>query len=153
MCSQPRLLTFGFPQGSVSGPQDFSYYTDEIPEIARLHGLSVSMYADDTQLYLSFNLSSPDSGDLAVQQMEDCIEDIQKWMALSKLKLNNDKSELIIITPSRQAHKCSISTTKIGDCEVQASQSVRNLGVTFDNAMSMMNDHLNTTVKSSNFQL
>ena len=66
VCAQSDLVTFGFPQSSISGPQVFSYYTDEIPEIAELHGVSVSMYASDTQLYLSFNLSSPDSGDLAV---------------------------------------------------------------------------------------
>ena len=150
--SEPRLLTFGFPQGSVCGPQDFSYYTNEVAEIARLHGISVSMYADDTQLYIPFSLSSPDAAHKAILQIEDCAEDIRKWMTVNKLKLNNDKSELMVILPSRQTHKCSIGSIKIGDCEVTATPSVRNLGVYFDSCMSMK-CHINSVIKSANFQL
>ena len=147
-----RLLSFGFPQGSVSGSQDFSYYTDEVPAIAIQHGVSVHMYADDTQLYLPFELSSTDSAERAVLQMEDCIEDIRKWMAINKLKLNDDKSELIVITPSRQSNKCNINQITMGNCTVDASSSVRNLGVMFDKVMSMK-PQINSIIKQTNYQL
>jgi hypothetical protein len=150
--SSPRLLTFGFPQGSVSGPQDYSYYSAEVPEVALQHGVSVHVYADDTQLYLQFELSSPEGAETAVVKMEDCVEDIRKWMAMNKLKLNDDKSELLVITPSRQTHKCNISQIKMGDNNVTASESVRNLGIMFDNIMSMK-PQVDTVVKQSNYQL
>ena len=81
--SSPRLLTFGFPQGSVSGPQDYSYYSADVPEVAFQRGVFVHVYADDTQLYLPFELSSPEGASAAVLRMEDCIEDIRKWMAIN----------------------------------------------------------------------
>jgi hypothetical protein len=150
--SVPRLLTFGFPQGSVSGPQDFSYYSDEVPQIALEHGVCVHMYADDTQLYLPFDLSSPGAAESAVRQMEDCIEDILKWMTTNKLKLNDDKSELIVITPLRQSHKCDIAQILMGDCVVEAADTVRNLGVMFDSSMSMK-PHVDSIVRQANLQL
>jgi hypothetical protein len=150
--SKPKLLSFGIPQGSVSGPQDFSYYTSEIAKIAELHGVLIHLYADDTQLYISFDLTSAESTVIAVQQIEDCIQDIRNWMVQNKLKLNDDKTELIIITPSRQSHKCTIKRLQVGNCEVNASANARNLGVVFDNTMSMK-DQVNAVVKSCNFQL
>ncbi len=147
-----RIITFGFPQGSVSGPRDFSYYSDEVPEIAQKHWVSVHMYADDTQLYLPFELSATECAESAVTQMEDCIEDIRKWMAINKLKLNYYKSELMIITPSRQSHKCNIKQLTMGDCKVDASISVRNLGVIFDDTLSMK-PQVDSIIRQTNYQL
>ena len=111
--STPKQLTFDFPQGSVSGPQGFSYYSDPVPEIAEQHGVSAHLYADDTQLYLSFSLTQEDA-ERATIQMEDCIEDIRRWMNKNKLKLNEDKTEVLVILPSRQSHKTKIESLSIG---------------------------------------
>lgn len=110
------------------------------------------MYADDTQLYLPFSLDKAGAAECAVRQMEDCIEDIRKWMSANKLKLNDDKSELIIFTPSRQVHKCNIKDIKMGDCTVEASASVRDLGVVFDRHMNMK-AQVDSIVRQTNFQL
>lgn len=120
--------------------------------IAQSHDVAVHMYADDTQLYLPFDLSSPVSAHQAVIKLEDCIEDIRKWMSANKLKLNDDKSELIIFTPSRQSHKCDIQHIRIGDHNVPVSQNVRNLGVQFDSVLNMKHQ-VNSIVRKSNFQL
>ena len=149
--SAPRHLPFGFPQGSVSGPQGFSYYSDPVPDIALHHGVSAHLYADDTQLYLPFSLSQVDA-ERAVIQMEDCIEDIRRWMNSNKLKLNEDKTEVLVILPSRQSHKVTIDSLSIGGCNVQPSKSVRNLGVHFDNSM-LMDEHVTTVVRKCNYQL
>ena len=47
----PLGLKFGVPQGSVLGPQLFTYYTSPLEEIIT-HGLKGMIYADDTQLYV-----------------------------------------------------------------------------------------------------
>ena len=58
--SSPVNLPFGVPQGSVLGPQFFIMYTGPIANIARKFDLQVHLYADDTQLYFSFNPQNAD---------------------------------------------------------------------------------------------
>ena len=53
--SGSRPLNLGVPQGSVLGPVIFTMYSAQTASIARSHGLSVHLYADDTQLYISFS--------------------------------------------------------------------------------------------------
>ena len=50
-------LNCGVPQGSCLGPLQFTIYVSKLFDIIKLHLPSAHMYADDTQLYLSFKLS------------------------------------------------------------------------------------------------
>ena len=56
------------------------------------------MYADDTQLYLAVEPSN--ICDL-VFSFESCINDIKNWMLINKLKLNDDKTEIMLINPKK----------------------------------------------------
>ena len=79
--------------------------------------------------------------------IEEGINDISKWMTANKLKLNEDKTELLVILPSHQTHKCYIESINIGGCEVRKSESVRNVGVIFYFTMQMKNQ-VTSLVKS-----
>ena len=92
------------PQGSVAGLFKFTIYTSPLLDIASHHGLNIHMYADDSQIYIEFDLS-PLSATAAKSRVEACDVDISKWMHENKMQLNEDKTELFMITPSQQAGK------------------------------------------------
>ena len=92
--SSVRDLTVGVPQGSVLGPILYLLYTAPLAEIVRSHGLDYHFYADDTQLYISFKDCDVDVARLRV---ENCVADICHWMEVNELKLNHDKTEIILI--------------------------------------------------------
>jgi hypothetical protein len=53
--SSDKHLQYGVPQGSVLGPQLFTMYTQPLASVIQHIGMDFHLYADDTQIYISFN--------------------------------------------------------------------------------------------------
>ena len=68
--SERRVLQFGVPQGSVVGPLLFSLYTSPLSDIACKHELSFHFYADDRQLFATFETSSLNDMELSKCRLE-----------------------------------------------------------------------------------
>ena len=93
--SELSEVMFGVPQGSVLGPIEFCIYTIPLGAIMQHYKIEYHIYADDTQLYCSFDINSPDE---VLHAITSCIPDIQSWMIGKKLKINDDKTEFLIVT-------------------------------------------------------
>ena len=69
--------------------------------------------------------------------MSDCIRDLRDWMTRDRLKLNEDKTEVILIGTRQQLAKVNVTSIAVGDETIEAKPSVRNLGSWFDSQLSM----------------
>ena len=114
--------------------------------------VSVHTYLLTIHSYTYFSHSMT-TAEEAVRIMEDCINYVKKWMLQNKLKLNDDKTEILIITPSCwQTHKCNIASITIVDCNVTKSDCISKLGILFDSTMHMT-QHITAVVKCCNIQI
>jgi hypothetical protein len=84
--------------------------------------------------------------------MECCVSEIKEWMRNNLLKLNDEKTEVLVISTPHFRSKFQGSELKIGESNVQASESARNLGVIFDNTLNM-SDHIKAVCRASFLQL
>ena len=62
-----RTLITGMPQRSVIGPFGFPTYKTPLGQICSDHGVSYYLYAEDTQIYITFD---PLNGGEAVAMLE-----------------------------------------------------------------------------------
>ena len=149
--STPVTLKYGVPQGSVLGPILFTMYTTPLRNIIRKHGLNFHLYVDNTQLYISFQPGVSVSKETAISCLEACIKDKKIWMTNNLLKLNDDKTELIVITTHSNTSQNQHIGINIGDSLIPpSSEPPRNLGVLFDSTCSL-NDHVSKICKGINY--
>jgi hypothetical protein len=143
--SSPANVDFGVPQGSVLGPILFSMYVTPLATITSKHGLSYHFYADDSQLYVSFNPRV--NFQASIHSLEECISEIRDWMCLNMLKLNDDKSEFIVFGSKYSMSLVNSLSIKIGESAIESVDSVRNLGAVLDKHTNM-EKFVNQKIKS-----
>ena len=126
-------------------------YTREIQDIAGIYGLHVHMYADDTQLYISFD---PANEDIIFEKIQDCLQHIKWWMKANYLKLNSGKTEIVVINnkADKSPNPTSIFLQKSDKIPTEPSTEARNLGVWFDQTFSM-SSHVSRVIQSCWSQL
>jgi len=132
--SSKTLLKFGVPQGSVLGPILFILYAKPISKIIDNHHILHECYADDTQIQLSGSVSEIPN---LLSRLVNCISDLKSWMTANKLKLNDEKTEVMLVIPPKLSQHPSLpKTMSINSTDITFSTSVRDLGVILDHSLS-----------------
>ncbi len=134
-------LTCGVPQGSVLGPILFIMYTTPLSTIigqSSPSGVPTEvghhLYADDTQLYISFK---PGNASTALNSLHTTISQISEWMAANFLSLNPTKTEFLLIGLPDQLSKLRNPNLLLPDnTAIAPVHSARNLGIIFDSNLS-----------------
>ena len=94
-------------------------------------------YADDHQISKSFHIG--DQHVTLSEELRQCFAAIKKWMNQYYLKLNDDKTQIIIFGSSRILNDIKIMGVHISvGIPILFKTTVKNLGVQMDNRLSMM---------------
>ena len=98
-------------------------------------------YAEDTQVYLSISdPANPDTMRQECTRLESCLTDIHLWMSANKLKLNTDKTEVLVVRTECKLNSFNLTAISMAGCCVLVSDKpISNLGVSFDWNLSMCN--------------
>ena len=147
-CSAFAPVHSDVPQGSVVGPILFNMYTTPLSAIIDSHFIIHHSYADQLQM-----CAPPDKISELLQSIQSSISDVKVWATANMLKLNDNKTELMLVTSKRTKHLHNLPTSiTIGNAQIPLKQSVKNLCLTLDCHLTM-NAHVSNIAKICYFEL
>ena len=115
----------------------------------RSHNMNYQVYSDDSQTYVIFK---PTEQAAEVQRMDTCLASVRKWMCHNSLKLNDKKTEMLLISTKQLATKLNCHTLLIGEHEVTPATVVRDIGVMMDTHASM-EAHVNNVSRAAYYHI
>ena len=108
-------------------------------------------FANDSQLLSHF---PPDSlvAKEVLARVESCCVSVKTWMTRNRLKLNDDKTEVLLCGPKARRDQIDCNSLQVGEASISFADSVRDLGLIIDSELSMV-DHITSVVRNCYFQI
>jgi len=115
----------------------FSIYINDLPnEIIKS---KISLFADDSNIY---NASSINDVLKLKNNLEHDLDNVVKWLDKNKVKLNIGKTQFLMVGKQKVLDKCKDFCININGLPIQRVQTLKILGITFDESLSF-NNHCN----------
>ena len=125
-------------------------YIKPLPAIIDSHSIIHHSFAEDLQLQMS---APPDKISELLHSIQSCISDVNAWATVNMLKLNDNKTKLMLAISKATMHLNSQPTSiTIGNAQISFKQSVKNLGFTLDCHLAM-NAHVSNIAWTCYFEL
>ena len=119
----------GVPQGSVLSPLLFLIYVNDLPNSHHRQN-SKSQFADDTALW-----AASKNVQFAAKLLRKDLPKLAKWCAKWRIKLNPEKTKVIIFSRSPLARKSESVLIPYGE-RLKIYSQVKFLGITFDSKLT-----------------
>ena len=84
-------------------------------------------------------------------RVEVCLRELNQWTLLNNLRLNNDKTELLVLH-AKHRPKPPLDSITVGDATVEPTPSARNIGAVFDDTMSF-EEHVNELCRTAFYHI
>ena len=107
-CSVFAPVHSDVPQGSVLGPMPFTMYIKPLSAIIDSHSIIHHSFADDLQSQMS---APPDRISELLLSLQSCTGDVKAWATANMLKLNDSKTELMLVTSNTTKNLHSLPTS------------------------------------------
>lgn len=149
MSSPSKTVDRGVPQGSILSPILFTIFTADLPNCIKT--CKYHLYADDTQLYYSFD---PRDTQEAIKNINADLQRIYNWSENNSLCLNPAKSQVLILGTKHQIKRVfdSDEDILINNVALEKVKSARNLGLILDGEQKY-ESHVNGKVRNAFFKL
>ena len=107
-----------------------SVFNELVGRVIGSKSVTPYFYADDSQLYVHYNPNNPNAVQNAVLKIDQCCKEVKTWMTSNCLKLNDNKTEAIIVGTKAQLRKSKINT-------IEVCRGVKNIGAYIDSELTI----------------
>ena len=149
-CSAFATVHSVVSQGTVLGPMHLTMYIKPFSAIIDSHSIMHHSFADELQSHMS---DPPDGICELLHSSQSCICDVKAWATANMLKLNDNKTELMLVNSNRTKHLHGLPTSiTIGNAHIPLKHSLKNMGITLDCHLAM-NAHVSNIAQACYFEL
>ena len=138
--STMKCSSLGVPQGSVLGPLLFNIYINDFFYLVK--DTEICNYADDTTIFVCGTKFDP-----ILKTLEKDASLLSNWFANNYMKMNDDKSHLLVL-----GNKDVEATVNISGSFMKESDEEKLLGVTIDKKL-IFKSHVNSLCKKASQKL